>query len=221
MPALLTSPCRPPEVLGDARDHLADLLLAGDVAQVGAGLATGGCRRPRLRRAVWLRSTGPGVRPCLPVLGHGAAEATAAAGDDDDLVLRLHARLLVVLVKRERRPPGNRYAGRSVVPDRIEPQVSAEALQACPTTSAQGIPRRALHAFPGHARLSVRLGRALLPDARGWPLLLISRIAQHTRNLRPMRAVRCWSVSAPPRTSRQRAGSRCWPRPASSTMGRR
>ena len=127
---IVDQPMQATEVLGDARDHLADLLLAGDVAQVGAGLATGGLAGGHgFVQAVLVEvHQGQACAPACQVLGHGAAEALAAAGDDDDLVLQLHARLLVVLVKRERRPPGNRYAGRSVVPDRIEePQVSAEA----------------------------------------------------------------------------------------------
>ncbi len=96
------------EVLGDARNHVAHLFLVGDIAQVGAGVAAGRLAgRYRFIQPLLVQ-----VHQCQPralarqVFAHGPAEALTAASDDDDFVLKLHAYLHVVVLLRERRPPG-------------------------------------------------------------------------------------------------------------------
>jgi len=81
------------KVLGDARNHVADLLFVGNVAQVGAGVAAGRLAgRDCLVQTLLIQ-----VHQCQScalarqVLAHGSAEALAAAGDGDDFVLKLHA----------------------------------------------------------------------------------------------------------------------------------
>ena len=81
------------KVFGHARDHVADLLFVGDIAQVGAclaaaGLAGGDGLVQTLLVEVHQRQSRALARQ---VLGHGPAEALAAASDDDDFVLKLHA----------------------------------------------------------------------------------------------------------------------------------
>ncbi|MCY1449380.1 hypothetical protein D9M71_661130 [compost metagenome] len=80
------------EVFGHLGDHVGHLLFIGHVAQVGAGVATGGLAGGHGLVEFLLVEVHQGQLRTLgsQVLPHGAAEALAATGDDDDLVFQLH-----------------------------------------------------------------------------------------------------------------------------------
>ena len=80
------------EVGSDLGNHVGHLLFVGHVAQVGAGVTTGGLAGSHGFVQFFLvevdqRQFGTLGRQVFP---HGAPQTLAAAGDDDDFVLQLH-----------------------------------------------------------------------------------------------------------------------------------